>query len=222
MTVTSRQLQKPKILGAAEVAKRTIVQSGLSPSAMSRWADVNIIGLLNGKPNRATERVTWIVEACQRVIQLDQQSKLSTAPGAKDVLFRELTKTMKDLHSRVAGYRCAPAVRYAPSTDRCFDVQYQFAGPKEDAHEGHAVAWIVGHIHAVSRIRRCRRLECRKWFFAVTEHQKYCGDTCRQRDASQGESFKEKRRIYHEEISERRTRTARRESKATRAKGKSK
>jgi hypothetical protein len=59
-----------------------------------------------------------------------------------------------------------------------------------------AIQWIVDHIDAVHRIRRCHRLQCRKWFFAVTEHQKYCGDNCRQRDASQGESFKEKRRIY--------------------------
>jgi hypothetical protein len=54
----------------------------------------------------------------------------------------------------------------------------------------------VDHVDAVHRIRRCHRLQCRKWFFAKTDHQKYCGDNCRQRDAAQGDSFKEKRRIY--------------------------
>lgn len=197
MKVTSRQLQKSKTLSAAEVAKRTIVQSGLSPSAMSRWAERNVIRLLNGKPSSVRERVTWIVDACQQVIQLDQQLKLSTAPGAKDALFREVSKTMKDLHSRVATYRCVPLVRYTAEADRCFDVQYQFLAAGEGAKpECVAVAWLMDHIQAVHRIRRCHRLECRKWFFAVTDHQKYCGDTCRKRDAAQDESFKEKRRLY--------------------------
>jgi hypothetical protein len=197
MNVTSRPLRQSKALSAAEVAKRTIVQSGLSPSAMSRWAEINVIWLLNGKPSRVRERVTWIVDACQQVIRLDQQLKLSTTPGAKDTLFREVSKTMKDLHSRVATYRCVPLVRYTAEPDRCFDVQYQFLAASEGAKpECVAVAWLMDHIHAVHRIRRCRHAECRKWFFAVTDHQKYCGDRCRKRDAAQGESFKEKRRIY--------------------------
>jgi hypothetical protein len=49
----------------------------------------------------------------------------------------------------------------------------------------------AGRLHC---LRRCR--QCQQWFFAFTDHQKYCNDNCRKRHAAYGESFKEKRRIY--------------------------
>jgi hypothetical protein len=82
------------------------------------------------------------------------------------------------------------------------------------------MAWLLDHIDTVHRIRRCRLQECRQWFFAVTDHQKYCGDRCRKRDAAHGESFKEKRRIYMRKY---RVEEAERNERAKRlAKGKSK
>jgi hypothetical protein len=42
--------------------------------------------------------------------------------------------------------------------------------------------------------RRCR--ECKKWYFAVTAHQIYCGDNCRKRSASHSETFRNARREY--------------------------
>ena len=197
MNVTSRQLRKSKTLSVAEAAKHTIVQSGLSPSAMSRWAELNVIRLLNGKPSPATERVAWVVEACQRVIQLDQSMKLPPGLGPdKQVLYAEIDKIMQEIYKRVSKFRCVPHVMYCAAPDQCFEVQYHFVVAKETASEGTAMAWLMDHIHAVHRIRRCRLAECRKWFFAVTDHQKYCGDKCRKRDAAHGETFKEKRRIY--------------------------
>jgi len=46
------------------------------------------------------------------------------------------------------------------------------------------------------RLRLCLLSECRRWFFAAIDHQKYCSGNCRQRHAAQGEAFKEKRRLY--------------------------
>jgi hypothetical protein len=46
------------------------------------------------------------------------------------------------------------------------------------------------------RLRLCLRSECRRWFFAAIDHQKYCSGSCRQRHAAQDEAFKEKRRLY--------------------------
>lgn len=227
MSVTSRQLQEHKALSAAEVAKLAIVQSGLSSSAMSRWADQNIIRLLNGKPGSAAERVTWIVEACQQMIQLDESMKLphtsrSVAPTLdKEALLADAGRILNQMNARLAKYKCLPVVRYIASADSCFDVGYSFLAASKGAEaECEAVAFVLDHIHAVHRIRRCRRLECRKWFFAVTSHQKYCGDACRKRDAAQGESFKEKRRIYMTEY--RRKDAERNETTKRLAKGKSK
>jgi hypothetical protein len=222
MNVTARPLQQSKTLSAAETAKRTIVQSGLSPSAMSRWADQNLIRLLNGKPSSVTERVTWVVEACQRVIQLDQAIKLASGLGPDwKALDAELNEIMEELYARVSKYRCVPRVRYIAEPDTCFDVSFEFLAASEGAKpECVAIAWLMDHIHAVHRIRRCRHAECRKWFFAVTDHQKYCGDRCRKRDAAHGETFKEKRRVYMRKY---RSDEAERDARSKRlAKGKSK
>jgi hypothetical protein len=197
MSITSHTLRIPKTLSASEAAKRTIRAAGLPPRAMSGWADQNIIRLLNQKSNCVTERIRWIVEACQRVIQLDQAMKFPTdlCPDRK-ALDAEIGAIMKELYARVSKFRCVPLVLYCGEPDQCFDVQYRFVATKEAASEAGAVAWLMDHIDTVHRIRRCNLQECRRWFFAVTDHQKYCGDTCRKRDAEQGESFKEKRRLY--------------------------
>jgi hypothetical protein len=112
-------------------------------------------------------------------------------------------------------------VSYSGAPERYLDVQYFFVVTNESAaSESQATAWLMDHIDAVPRIRRCRRLQCRNWFFAVTDHQKYCGDTCRKRDASRGESFKKKRREYMKKY---RRDEAERDQKAKRlAKGKGK
>ena len=46
----------------------------------------------------------------------------------------------------------------------------------------------------ISLIRSCRN--CEQWFYAVTNHQTYCSDRCRQQFHSRDESFKVKRRLY--------------------------
>ena len=46
----------------------------------------------------------------------------------------------------------------------------------------------------ISRIRNCRN--CGQWFYAVTDHQAFCDDRCRQQFHSRDKRFKEKRRLY--------------------------
>ena len=50
---------------------------------------------------------------------------------------------------------------------------------------------------AISRFRRCS--ECHEWFYATTGHQRFCGDSCRRRQAAQDPEFKEKRATYMRE-----------------------
>jgi len=223
MSTTSRQLRRPKTLSASEIAKGTIRQAGLSPGAMSNWAELNIIRLLNQKSNSVTERVSWMVEACQRVIQLHESMKLPATLGPnKEALLTETGGILNELNARLSKYKCLPVVRYLASPSRCFDVGFEFlAAAKGEASECIAIAWLMDHIHAVHRVRRCRRQECRKWFFAVTEHQKYCGDTCRKRDAQQGPEFKRKRAEYMKETFRPRQRDLEAQAKRL-ARGKSK
>lgn len=46
----------------------------------------------------------------------------------------------------------------------------------------------------VARYRRCSNRS--RWFYAQTEHQRFCGETCRKSNASKSEVFKQKRRLY--------------------------
>jgi hypothetical protein len=93
----------------------------------------------------------------------------------------------------LAKYRWHPVARMG-LTPR-ISVWYEFKANSESAEiENRALRWLMDHIDVVHRIRRCRH--CSVWYFAVTDHQKYCGGGCRKQEASQGESFKEKRKAY--------------------------
>jgi hypothetical protein len=68
-------------------------------------------------------------------------------------------------------------------------IQYLFRqiGPplKFDLHRGPA---------RILRFRKCR--ECVAWFYAVTDPQIYCSESCRKRNASHSPEFKKKRAEY--------------------------
>jgi hypothetical protein len=190
-----RQLLPSKVASAADSAKWCIKQSGLSPSRMSAWADQNVIQLLNLESNSVTKRVAEIVEMCRRIGELTERIRLSSASAIK-ALFIERNEILTDLNARLAKFKWHPVVRAYMGADTHFSVSYEVPTSDDAAFENRAIQWVMDHIDAVHRIRRCRRLQCQKWFFAVTDHQKYCEDNCRKRDAAQGESFKEKRRLY--------------------------
>jgi len=59
-----------------------------------------------------------------------------------------------------------------------------------------AVQLILGLIEKreLHRLHKCRN--CSKWFYAVTDHQLHCSDTCRKQFASRDPKFKERRRRY--------------------------
>lgn len=184
---------------------------------MSRLADKFVIQLLNLKPNLVTERLTGIIELCSTAIHLTERiSHFSIQGTASDVELREERYSiLMELNARLSEYEWNPVVRNSVTVNSYFHIGFE-AGPNPvlvkprrfGEHpnfntpsgaaffENRAVQWIVQNIGAVHRIRRCHRSECRKWFFAATDHQKYCDDPCRKREASQGESFKEKRRLY--------------------------
>lgn len=208
---------------------------------MSSMADKVVVRLLNLKPNPVTRRVTQIVELCRTAIQLPERiSHCSIQGTGSDVALKEERyRILVDLNARLSKYKWTPVVRNSVTINSYFQITFEvgpnpalvkprpygewpdFNTPSGAAfYENRAVQWIVQNVSAVHLIRRCHRSQCRKWFFAVTDHQKYCGASCRKRDASQGESFKEKRRVYMKQY---RKDEAGRDTRAKRlAKGKSK
>ena len=50
----------------------------------------------------------------------------------------------------------------------------------------------------LDRFRQCS--DCRAWFFAASSHQRFCGEACRRHHAAASTEFKEKRRIYMQQV----------------------
>lgn len=50
----------------------------------------------------------------------------------------------------------------------------------------------------IARFRRCS--ECQNWLYAVTSHQRFCGEICRRHYTSGSPEFKEKRRNYMKQV----------------------
>ena len=157
-----------------------------------------VIRLLNMERSPGAKRVAELVEAFRRATELLEAIRGSSVSDSKQ--HAAVCNALSEINSRIAQFRWMPAILGFNEAESHFKVRYlMIVGMNDDgakAYEQFAIQWIVDHVDAVHRIRHCYFPQCRKWFFAKTDHQKYCGDNCRQRDAAQGESFKEKRRLY--------------------------
>ena len=78
----------------------------------------------------------------------------------------------------------------------------------DDFWEHTAVYWLLKFLdgpvyfaNAQNDLSDCvvARGACSRWIFAVTEHQRFCGEQCRKHYAAQSPEFKTKRRIYMKE-----------------------
>ncbi len=204
MSNTPRKLHRIETLNAADIAKRSIKHMNLSPGLMFGAAVPSVqqsarmvIQLLNMKGNASTKRVAEVVEACQLVSRRMESIKFSSGPNSEQHV--QANNAIASLNARLGRYKWYPYVLGSMGAESHFKVLYLIVVKSHDtalALEHYAIPWVVNHLDVVSRIRRCHLQQCRKWFFAKTDHQKYCGGNCRQRDAAQGESFKEKRRLY--------------------------
>ncbi len=191
MDTTSRQLRKLQAFDVAEIVKRR--KADWAEQAKER---PYVVRLLNMKASSVSERLALIVEACHRVEQLSESIRLSSASEG-DAQRADRARVLKDLNARLSGYKWHPTLAAYTEQHFYFHVRYSFhAANHEEATENQAVEWLMRHTAEIHRIRRCRRPQCRKWFFAVTDHQKYCGENCRKRDAQQGPEFKRKRAEY--------------------------
>jgi hypothetical protein len=111
-------------------------------------------------------------------------------------LNKQLNKVLTELNSLARRYRWHPFIRHMGFEMTSFDVTESWEGRGTDrTWETRAIWWLCGNrAKWIDYFRQCR--DCKRWFFALVEHQSYCGDRCRKRHASQSEEFKEKRRSY--------------------------
>jgi len=102
-------------------------------------------------------------------------------------LYREANKILS-----TCPVRWSPVVTPPPE-------RYTFRGRArtvEEEEEVCFVRWVLTQRATgdISRIRTCRN--CNRWFLAVTSHQFFCDEACRQKFHSQDPHFKERRRLY--------------------------
>lgn len=191
MKATARPLRNLKARRLPASAKRDALKFG----------GQHIVDLLNRPSDRdgATERVAWLVEAVHRVFELNESILFPSGFGpGKGAQMAEAARICAEMSERLSKFKYSVAVLNLPMQGGGLRAHYQLdLPPKKVGLEALAATWITSHLDTVHLIRRCR--QCPKWFFAVTDHQKYCSTACRKRDASQGESFKEKRARYMRE-----------------------
>ncbi len=195
MVAITRPLQKRAFLSGPVTSSILRVDPDRRREAES--AGRIVAASLNGKPNAWIKRVTDLIEACHQIHQTVETIKTSGGPSAGQNA--DVYKAQTQLNIGLGKYKWHPFVSGSMSAESHFEVLYSIVTVPFDqdlSREHVAVQWIVENAGVVHRIRRCRVETCRRWFYAKTDHQKYCGQTCRKKEASEGEAFKEKRRVY--------------------------
>lgn len=114
----------------------------------------------------------------------------------KQALNDQLNRVLMELNKLGRRYRWHPIIRHMGYEMEAFDVTECWDVKDADSEwETHAIWWLCGKNGKwIDFFRQCR--DCSRWFFALAEHQSYCGNSCRKRHASVSEEFKEKRRLY--------------------------
>lgn len=115
---------------------------------------------------------------------------------------RAYVRTLAQIDEALQRYQWRAIVSQESDGERFQYELYCVANPKSryGDWEGTTVAHLLKLTERpgeISRFRQCS--ECHEWFYGVTGHQQFCGDSCRRRHAAQNPEFKEKRRIYMRE-----------------------
>lgn len=183
-----------------------------------RWAQP-ILDVLNTEARRGSrKRVTEILRDIQKLESMGAELRRHRREdvvriGARDSPFRTFTATDEGIEAMMAFNRESREIlprlndqlmRSRWSLKLVFDgdkklVRVQELHTKSEGARSveSAIYWLLNHYVPTgdtSKFRTCG--ECGKWFFAVTDHQKYCSENCRLRCISHSDRFKEKRRQY--------------------------
>jgi hypothetical protein len=118
-------------------------------------------------------------------------------PKAEE-LYQTCAELVDRINIRLQRYRWVPELTFgldAPITHR----QTWDERTESYYHENLAI-WLFLIELSEGRIDRFRRcVNCARWFYAITDHQKFCDARCRVREHSQGEEFRKKRARYMRE-----------------------
>lgn len=102
-----------------------------------------------------------------------------------------------EINKKLSRYECKP--QFGAPGYRGIEVMWEFFESEKTIAakwELDAIVWLIELVEkrGMDRLRSCR--QCQNWFYAMTSHQHYCGESCRKKFASGSDQFKEKRRQY--------------------------
>ena len=128
---------------------------------------------------------------------LDDEAKLLSMRAEGDALLSKLNR-------QLMRYRWTPAVHRI----LWLRLEAGYRRPRQrtrnDMWENFAVWWLLRQITgdgdtpaSILRFKQCHR--CSRWFYAVTNHQTYCSNNCRQKDHADSPEFRAKRARYMRE-----------------------
>ena len=196
--MTSR-VRKLRDGASLKAEKRHMRLRGLKPQNLAGWVNRNLIDFMNQEPSPAVRRVTKVAEMLREAARMSEELRLLDSEDARMSQLRKLNRIMPELKAAIYPYVVHPTVQvYMSRTGPPLIASYLCAArTAEEANERRAIQVLVENSEIIGRIRRCR--ECRMWFFAVNDHQKFCADKCRVRHASHSDDFKAKRALYMRE-----------------------
>ena len=192
----------------AEQWARMRYRAGLSKESSarrSRWPDplsgvakaIVLAGLNAERATRAAVRTSVSFKDRERVARLIHllQRAHSLLQTPTETSRRECEGLLGELNSLSRRYRWSPGYQIFETG---LSLSWQFPDPEN--WEDISVWWIrrLVETHAIHRLRCC--LQCQRWFYAATEHQRFCVEKCRKKHASESPIFKEKRRRYMAEV----------------------
>jgi hypothetical protein len=161
------------------------------------------LGWLDGRPSKARSRVARLIHLFKAADLLskklrDRNASLPPSPRHTPDS-RQLLSTLNKINEIFALYRGTRALWVSER----YDLEEMFTPnmsrlERDDTYyvETRVINYALDLLRrgSIQRLRVCR--ECRKWFYAITDHQKHCSHKCRQRFASHDLDFKERRRKY--------------------------
>ena len=173
-------------------------------------AQLRVLGLINhaadsAEAGRVLKLLQLLRQAEELRLQLFKRAQIEKGPGKLTYPYgqddSDLRRCTNEINVHLGRYRWTPKIT-APQFYRLDDSPIWHEG-KSTNRENWAVRWLLwqayqgaGLIPApILRFRQCE--ECHSWFYAKTDHAKFCpGNNCRKKFHSHNPEFKEKRAKY--------------------------
>lgn len=167
------------------------------------------LDLTKGKPGGRLIKIwdkpdylaTWLNEdgdqaGKKRIIFLIEKTQSALSPFDKYALV--------PIEEAISRYHLAPMISLQALDSGKLDFIYRSLHsncPQSELEEYAAFDAYVNLVRTgrLMKLRRCSLEECNRWYLAKIEHQRYCKNACKQKQARSTEEFKAKRRNYMRE-----------------------